>query len=99
MLLSFFDDHHPPLDFTCNLDHLFIDKSSNDLLFYNFIKCDFSRLSNIGFNQSLSIDLTVNKFYDIINHLIELFVPKCRVFNYQNHAECNLELRRLVNLK
>lgn len=43
-LVPLTDDHHLLLDFTCNLDHLFIVKSSNDLPFYNFIKCDFSRL-------------------------------------------------------
>jgi len=59
-----------------------MDKSGNELIFYNLMKCDFSSLSNIDFNQSfnnLSIDSAVNKLYEIINHFIELFVPKCRV--------------------
>ena len=34
-----------------------------------------------------------------LNHFIDLFVPKFRVFNHQNPAWCNPELRRLVNLK
>lgn len=59
-------------------------------------------MSSIDFNysfQDLNIDSTVNQFYEIINHFIELFVPKCKIFNNRNPSWFNVDLRRLVKLK
>lgn len=100
------DEHHPPLDLICNFDHSFVNDGSNQLTFYNFLKSDFSNFSNclscIDFNHSfkdLNIDSAVNKFYEIINHFIELFVPKSKIFNNQCPSWFNADLRKLVKLK
>jgi len=100
------DEHHPPLDLICNFDHSFVNDGSNQLTFYNFLKSDFSNFSNclfsIDFNHSfkdLNIDSAVNKFYEIINHFIESFVPKSKIFNNQGPSWFNADLRKLVKLK
>jgi len=83
-----------------------VNNITKQLTFYNFLRSDFSNfskcLSNIDFNHSfkdLNIDSAVNKFYEIINHFNELFVPKSKIFNNQCPSWFNADLRKLVKLK
>lgn len=69
-----------------------------------FNKCNYQDLckflSGIDFVENLKLfdlDLSVNKFYAILNHAIGIFVPKMRLDVNYSPIWSNTELRNLIN--
>jgi hypothetical protein len=85
-LTPLIDSYHPPLDF------LFSSTVSNDVpepynpTVYNFNSCNYSDiisfLSSIDINSNLiglNTENSVLKFHDILDHCIDIFIPKIKL--------------------
>lgn len=106
LLILHQDNYHPPIEFLINHTFPTVDSNYIDLFLYNFDKCNYQNLCNflsgiilVENLKLVDLDLAVNKFYEILNHTIEIFVPKMRVDVNYSLIWANPELRKLINLK
>ncbi|KAL4104571.1 hypothetical protein QTP88_019866 [Uroleucon formosanum] len=102
-LTPLIDSYHPPLDLIYSILVSKVVPESVCSIIHNFNYL-ITFLSNIDLNYNiLNLDLekSVLKFYDILNHSIDIFVPKVKLNLQHRHSITwsNPSLRNLINLK
>lgn len=86
------DSYHPPLEFLYPLNSPNLLKDQPISVIYNFNACNFNDiirfLANIDIISNLMnlhVDAAISKFYEILNHCFNLFVPKLNINNNKPH--------------
>jgi len=82
-------------EFFCPIIHNFNNTNFNDLVtFLCNIDLNYNNFLNLDFEKSIL------KFYDILNHSIDIFVPKVKLNLQHRHSRTwsNPSLRNLIDL-
>ncbi|XP_055381850.1 uncharacterized protein LOC129612327 [Condylostylus longicornis] len=104
--LTKIDNYHPPIGFSYNYDSP-INSRPNISFGYNFARVDFVGLKNYFFTVDLEtllckvpIDEAVKKFYDVVLHGYDMYVPKTRNKSIDSSPVWfSIELKKLTNKK
>ncbi|XP_055381340.1 uncharacterized protein LOC129611940 [Condylostylus longicornis] len=105
-LLTKIDNYHPPIGFIYNYDSP-INSQPNISFGYNFSRADFVGLNNYFFTVdfetllcNVPIDEAVKKFYDVVLHGFDMYVPKTRNKSIDSSPVWfSIELKKLRNKK
>ncbi|KAF0760449.1 MI domain-containing protein [Aphis craccivora] len=107
-LIPLIDSYYPPLDFIYSLEISEILDEPNSPELFNYNSCNYLEiiefLENIDILANiinLDLDNAILKFYDILNHICNLFIPKTKLnrqFNY-SLPWSNYDLRNLIKEK
>jgi len=95
-LIPLIDLYHPPLDFIYSLEISEILYEPNSPESFNYNSCNylviitFLENNNIFANIiNLDLDNAILKFYDILNHTCNLFIPKAKLNRQFNYSFCH----------
>lgn len=88
-IVPIIDNYHPPLDFIIQFNNALINEHFESQYVYNFKNSNFNDISHflrsidfdLNLNNNLSFELQIEKFYEIIYHSFNLFVPKTKIYN------------------